>query len=65
MDVLISAISGNNDKSSFKRGFIIKNRLVGEGLSFKKINIQASVESTNSQGNSQVKFIFTKRNLLK
>lgn len=65
VDVQISAISNKDDKSSFKRGFSIKNRLVGEGLSFKKINIQASVESTNSQGNSQVKFIFTKRNLLK
>jgi hypothetical protein len=65
VDVQISAISINNYKSSFKRGFIIKNRLVGEGLSFKKISVHAGVESTDSQGNSQVKFIFTKRNLLK
>lgn len=65
VDVQISAISSINDKSSFKRGFLIKNRLVGEGLSFKKISVQASVESTNSQVNSQVKFIFIKRNLLK
>ena len=65
VDVQISAISDKDDKSSFKRGFAIKNRLVGEGLSFKKISVQASVESANSQANSQVKFIFTKRNLLK
>ena len=65
VDVQIFAITINNYKSSFKRGFIIKNRLVGEGLSFKKISVQAGVESTDSQGNSQVKFIFTKRNLLK
>ena len=65
VDVQIAAISGKDDKSSFKRGFIIKNRLVGEGLSFKKISVQASVESANSQAGSQVKFIFTKRNLLK
>jgi hypothetical protein len=65
VDVQISAISNKDDKSSFKRGFSIKNRLVGEGLSFKKISVQASVESINNQANSQVKFIFTKRNLLK
>jgi hypothetical protein len=35
------AISDKHDKSSFKRGFAIKNRLVGEGLSFKKISVQA------------------------
>lgn len=65
VDVQIAAISIKDDKSSFKRGFSIKNRLVGEGLSFKKISVQASVESANSQAGSQVKFIFTKRNLLK
>jgi hypothetical protein len=65
VDVQIAAISSKDDKSSFKRGFIIKNRLVGEGLSFKKISVQASVESANSQANSRVKFIFSKRNLLK
>jgi hypothetical protein len=65
VDVQILAISSNSDKSSFKRGFIIKNRLVGEGLSFKKITVQSSVEASNTQLNSQVKFIFTKRSLLK
>jgi hypothetical protein len=65
VDVQILAISNKDDKSSFKRAFIIKNRLVGEGLSFKKISVQPSVESNNNQADSQVKFIFTKRNLLK
>lgn len=65
VDVQIAAISSKDDKSSFKRGFIIKNRLVGEGLSFKKISVQASVESVNNQADSRVKFIFSKRNLLK
>jgi hypothetical protein len=65
VDVQISAISSKDDKSSYKRGFIIKNRLVGEGLSFKKIRLQARVESLNSQLDSQVKFIFSKHNLLK
>ena len=65
VDVQIAAISSKDDKSSFKRGFIIKNRLVGEGLSFKKISVKASVESVNNQADSRVKFIFSKRNLLK
>jgi hypothetical protein len=65
MDVQIAAISSKDDKSSFKRGFIIKNRLVGEGLSFKNISVQSIVESANSQVDSRVKFIFIKRNLLK
>jgi hypothetical protein len=65
VDVQITAISNKNIKSSFKRGFIIKNRLVGEGLSFKKVDVQPSVERTGKQVNSQVKFVFIKRNLLK
>jgi hypothetical protein len=65
VNVQIIAISSKDDKSSFKRGFIIKNRLVGEGLSFKKMEVKSSVENSADPIISLVKFVFTKRSLLK
>lgn len=64
-EVQIFAISVKDDKSSFKRGFIIKNRLVGEGLLFKRVDVKSAVEINNESINSQVKLVFIKRNLLK
>ena len=50
--------SGKDDRASLKRGFIIKNRLVGEGLSPARIE----VKSGDSPG---VKFLLSKASLLK
>ncbi|MEY4647143.1 MAG: hypothetical protein RIQ98_979, partial [Bacteroidota bacterium] len=50
--------SGKDDRSSLKRGFLIKNRLVGEGLSPARMEVKTS-ESTG------VTFVFSKKPVLK
>ncbi|MHA8105641.1 hypothetical protein [Aquirufa sp. 5-AUSEE-100C1] len=50
--------SGKDDRSSLKRGFLIKNRLVGEGLSPARMEVKTS-ESTG------VTFVFSKKSVLK
>ncbi|MEY4274607.1 MAG: hypothetical protein RL638_1555 [Bacteroidota bacterium] len=50
--------SGKDERSSLKRGFLIKNRLVGEGLSPARMEVKTS-ESTG------VTFVFSKKSVLK
>jgi hypothetical protein len=50
--------SGKDDRASLKRGFVIKNRLVGEGLSPARMEVKTG-ESTG------VTFVLAKKPLLK
>ncbi len=50
--------SGKDERSSLKRGFVIKNRLVGEGLSPARMEVKTSESSG-------VTFVVTKKSLLK
>jgi hypothetical protein len=50
--------SGKDDRASLKRGFVIKNRLVGEGLSPARMEVKTG----ESPG---VTFVLTKKALLK
>lgn len=56
----------NNDKSALNRAFIVKNRLVGEGLSIKRIEVKGNDANYNLDANyadnKQVLFIFSKHN---
>jgi hypothetical protein len=69
VDVKVVAFSDSGDKLALKRGFIVKNRLVGEGLSQKRIevsNVTADYAPDPSFASSnQVLFIFSKKTLLK
>ena len=69
VDVKVVAFSDSDDKSALKRGFIIKNRLVGEGLSQKRIEVSNSnsdyAPDPSFASSNQVLFIFSKKTLLK
>lgn len=69
VDVKVVAFSDSDDKLALKRGFIVKNRLVGEGLSQKRIEVSNSTSDyapdPNLAASNQVLFIFSKKPLLK
>jgi hypothetical protein len=65
----VVAFSDSDDKSAMKRGFIVKNRLVGEGLSQKRIEVGNATADyapdPSFASSNQVMFIFSKKTLLK
>jgi hypothetical protein len=69
VDVKVVAFSDSDDKSAMKRGFIVKNRLVGEGLSQKRIEVGNATADyapdPSFASSNQVMFIFSKKTLLK
>ena len=69
VDVKVIAFSEKDNKSALKRGFIIKNRLVGEGLSQKRIEVSVSngnySPDPSLSSSNQVLFVFSKKGVLK
>lgn len=58
--------SGKDDRSSLKRGFVLKNRLVGEGVSPARIEVKSTDPSVSFSGSdAQVFLVLTKRAVLK
>jgi hypothetical protein len=58
--------SGKNERSSLKRGFVLKNRLVGEGVVPVRIEVKSDDPSvTFSDSDSEVYMVITKKPLLK
>lgn len=58
--------SGKNERSSLKRGFVLKNRLVGEGVIPVRIEVKSDDPSvTFSDSDSDVYMVLTKKPLLK
>lgn len=58
VSIKILVYSGKDERSSLKRGFVIKNRLVGEGLSPARIEVKTNIEKG-------ITFAFGKKPLLK
>jgi len=58
--------SGKSDRSSLKRGFVLKNRLVGEGVVPARIEVKSDDPSVSfSDSDSEVYMVLTKKPLLK
>jgi hypothetical protein len=58
--------SGKSERSSLKRGFVLKNRLVGEGVVPARIEVKSDDPSvTFSDSDSDVYLVLTKKPLLK
>lgn len=58
--------SGKDDRASLKRGFVLKNRLVGEGVSPARIEVKSADPAVSFSGNeAQVYLLLSKRPVLK
>ncbi len=67
--IRIYAFSENDAKSGLKRGFVVKNRLVGEGISPTRIDVKAAGNTVNPEAsvpiNSQILLVLSKKSVLK
>ncbi|CAM4313506.1 hypothetical protein EWU23_00840 [Cytophagaceae bacterium 50C-KIRBA] len=69
VQIRIFAFAENDSKSALKRGFVVKNRLVGEGVSPNRIEVKASGNNVNPEAsvpiNSQILLVLSKKAVLK
>ncbi|MCZ2474067.1 hypothetical protein G9H61_01310 [Aquirufa ecclesiirivi] len=69
VQIRIFAFAENDAKSGLKRGFVVKNRLVGEGISPNRIEVKAAGNNISPEAsvpiNSQVLLILSKKSVLK
>ncbi|MHA8063633.1 hypothetical protein [Aquirufa aurantiipilula] len=69
VQIRIFAFAENDAKSALKRGFVVKNRLVGEGISPNRIEVKSAGNNISPEAavpiNSQVLLVLTKKSVLK
>lgn len=67
--IRIYAFAENDSKLGLKRGFVVKNRLVGEGISPTRIEVKATGSNVNPEAsvpiNSQILLVLSKKSVLK
>lgn len=67
--IRIFAFAENDAKSALKRGFVVKNRLVGEGISPNRIEVKSVGNNISPEAsvpiNSQVLLVLSKKSVLK